>query len=57
MDNPLKPTPSSPAIAEIELKRKHYYADIEICNQDGELVAIGRHILQWIPNPSKKAEG
>ena len=28
-----------------------------ICNQDGELVAVGKHILQWIPNPSKKAEG
>ena len=44
-------------IAEIELERKRSYADIEICNQDGELVAVGKHILQWIPNPSKKAEG
>ena len=41
-------------IAEIELERKRSYADIEICNQDGELVAVGKHILQWIPNPSKK---
>jgi hypothetical protein len=41
-------------IAEIELERKRSYADIEIYNQDGELVAVGKHILQWIPNPSKK---
>ena len=44
-------------IAEIELERKRSYAEIEIYNQDGELVAVGKHILQWIPNPSKKAEG
>ena len=44
-------------IAERELVRKRSYADIEICNQNGELVAVGKHILQWIPNPSKKAEG
>jgi len=36
------------------LERKRSYADIEIYNQDGELVAVGKHILQWIPNPSKK---
>ena len=37
-------------IAEIEVERKRSYADLEITNQDGELVAVGRHILQWIPN-------
>ena len=44
-------------IAEIELERKRSYADIEICNQDGELVAVGKHILQWISNTGKKVEG
>jgi|TARA_B110001454_G_scaffold196275_1_gene199071 acyl dehydratase len=44
-------------IAEIELERKRSYADIKICNQDEELVAVGRHILQWIANPSKNTEG
>ena len=44
-------------IAEIELERKRSYADIEIFNQDGDLVTVGKHILQWIPNPSKKAGG
>jgi 3-hydroxybutyryl-CoA dehydratase len=44
-------------IAEIELERKRSYADIKICNQNEELVAVGRHILQWIANPSKNTEG
>ena len=40
-------------INEIELKRKRSYADIEVTNQDGKLVAVGRHILQWVPNTSQ----
>jgi len=44
-------------IVEIESERKRSYADIKICNQDEELVAVGRHILQWISNPSKNTEG
>ena len=40
-------------ISEIELERKRSYADIEVTNQDGTLVAVGRHILQWVPNTSK----
>jgi len=39
-------------IVEIELERKRSYADIEATNQEGELVAVGRHILQWVPNPA-----
>ena len=39
-------------IAEIDSQRKQSFADLEITNQDGELVAVGRHILQWIPNAS-----
>ena len=37
-------------ITEIETDRKRSYAELEITNQDGELVAVGRHILQWVPN-------
>ena len=37
-------------IAELDLSRKRSYADIEVINQNDELVAVGRHILQWIPN-------
>ena len=40
-------------IIEIESKRKRSHADIKVYNQKNELVAIGRHILQWIPNSEK----
>ena len=40
-------------IAEIEMERKRSYSNVEVSNQDGQLVAIGRHILQWIPNPNQ----
>jgi len=40
-------------ISDIEMKRKRSYSNVEVFNQDGELVAIGRHILQWIPNPNQ----
>ena len=41
-------------ISEIEIDRKRSYADIEVTNQDEELVAVGRHILKWVPNPDQK---
>ena len=37
-------------ISKIEMERKRSYAEIEVTNQDGTLVAVGRHILQWVPN-------
>ena len=43
-------------IAELDLPRKRSYADIEVINQNQELVAVGRHILQWIPNTSYESE-
>ena len=43
-------------ISEIEINRKRSYADIEVTNQDEELVAVGRHILKWVPNPDKKTD-
>ncbi|MBH55108.1 MAG: dehydratase [Opitutaceae bacterium] len=43
-------------IAEIELERKRSYSDIEVTNQDDVLVAVGRHILQWIPNEQKNSK-
>ena len=43
-------------IAEIDLPLKRSYADIEVINQNQELVAVGRHILQWIPNTSYESE-
>ena len=41
-------------ISEIEINRKRSYADIEVTNQDEELVAVGKHILKWVPNPDQK---
>ena len=41
-------------ISEIEINRKRSYADIDVTNQDEELVAVGRHILKWVPNPDQK---
>ena len=43
-------------ISEIEINRKRSYADIEVTNQDKELVAVGRHILKWVPNPDQKTD-
>ncbi len=43
-------------IAEIDLERKRTHAEIEVCNQHQELVAVGRHILQWVPNESSGHE-
>ena len=36
-------------IAAVDLERRRSTADIEVYNQRGELVAVGRHILQWVP--------
>ena len=36
---------------EFDQEGKRSYADIEVTNQDGLLIAVSRHILQWIPNP------
>ncbi len=43
-------------IAEIDHSRKRSYADIEVVNQEKELVGVGRHILQWVPNSSSDVE-
>jgi acyl dehydratase len=37
-------------ISEIDLERKRSVGQIEVTNQDDELVAVGNHILQWVPN-------
>ena len=40
-------------IIDIEHSRKRSYADIELINQNRELIAVAKHILQWVPNTSK----
>ena len=51
------PVPEDPApltvryaIAEVDLDRRRSVAAVEITNQDGALVAVASHILQWVPN-------
>ena len=43
-------------IIEIEHSRKRSYADIELINQNHELIAVAKHILQWVPNTSKQSD-
>jgi acyl dehydratase len=37
-------------ISAIDSERKRSVGKIEVVNQDDELVAVGDHILQWVPN-------
>ena len=37
-------------ISEIDVERRRSTALIEVTNQDNDLVAVGGHILQWVPN-------
>ena len=37
-------------VTEIDTDRRRSTAGIEVTNQDGELVAVASHILQWVPN-------
>lgn len=37
-------------IAAVDIDGKRSTGDIEVVNQDGELVAVGQHILKWVPN-------
>ena len=37
-------------IAEIDEERRRSTAEIEVTNQDGTLVAVAEHILQWVKN-------
>ena len=37
-------------IASIDTERRRSVSEIEVKNQDGVLVAVGSHILKWVPN-------
>ena len=39
-------------IAEVDPARRRSRSEIEVANQDGTLVAVGQHILKWVPNPT-----
>lgn len=37
-------------IAAVDTARRRSVADIKVTNQDGTLVAVANHILQWVPS-------
>jgi 3-hydroxybutyryl-CoA dehydratase len=37
-------------IRQIDAERRRSYSEITVINQDGNLVAVGEHILKWVPN-------
>ena len=37
-------------VEKLEPERRRSVADIRVTNQDGEIVAAAKHILQWVPN-------
>lgn len=39
-------------IKQIDAERRRSYSEITVINQDGSLVAVGEHILKWVPNGS-----
>jgi acyl dehydratase len=41
-------------IESVDEPRQRTNAKIEIVNQRGELVAVGKHILKWTPNASER---
>jgi acyl dehydratase len=45
-------------ISEIDAVKRQSKSSIEVKNQNGELVAVGSHILRWVKNPplAKAAE-
>ncbi len=37
-------------VAEIDMRRRRAKSEIEVTNQDGQVVAVGTHILAWVKN-------
>ena len=37
-------------IARLDLERRRSVAEVRITNQDGTLVAVAEHLLQWVRN-------
>jgi 3-hydroxybutyryl-CoA dehydratase len=42
-------------IGEIDAERRRTLANIEIKNQNGDLVAVGKHIMKWTLNASERS--
>ena len=39
-------------IAEIDLTKRQSFADVKAVNQNGDLVAVARHVLRWVKDKS-----
>jgi 3-hydroxybutyryl-CoA dehydratase len=37
-------------IAEADAQKRQSFADIRVINQNGDLVAVARHVLRWVKN-------
>ncbi len=42
-------------ISEVDAERRRTLASIEIKNQNGDLVAVGKHIMKWTRNVSERS--
>lgn len=42
-------------ITEVDEERARTSADMEVINQNGELVSVGKHITKWVKNPAPLA--
>jgi acyl dehydratase len=40
-------------VTDTDTERRRAGAAIEVTNQEGEVVAVGRHILKWVPVPPR----
>jgi 3-hydroxybutyryl-CoA dehydratase len=43
-------------IKKIDIERRRSYSEIMVINQDGSLVAVGQHILKWVPNENSDTD-
>jgi 3-hydroxybutyryl-CoA dehydratase len=43
-------------ISEVDVERRRTLAKVEVTNQRGELVAVGKHHLKWTLNAKKRPE-
>ncbi|NOJ50083.1 MaoC/PaaZ C-terminal domain-containing protein [Bradyrhizobium archetypum] len=41
-------------ISEVDEERRRTLANVDVTNQRGELVAVGKHHLKWTPNVTKR---
>lgn len=44
-------------VAEVDATRRRSLADVTVANQRGETVAVGRHILKWVPDAPAAEDG